>query len=236
MTLVDLLGYSAASAAIGTHSMRTMIPLRVLALATNVLFIGYGYLSGTQPVFLLHLILLPLNAWRLHQVLKVLRDVSAAAASGRLCIDWLRPFGSTRRFEPGQSVFRVGDRARHLYVVLSGRFRVDPHWDVLPGTLLGELGFVAPDQSRTMTVRCVERGELLAVSYADVKTLYFQSPAFAFYLLRLVGERLFSNLQARERGAPPSLVAEPSRPAPLVPIAVGAESAPHGEPGAIKTA
>jgi len=57
MTLVDLLGYSAASAAVGTHSMRTMIPLRVLALATNVLFIGYGYMSGTQPVFLLHLIL-----------------------------------------------------------------------------------------------------------------------------------------------------------------------------------
>jgi hypothetical protein len=39
--------------------------------------------------------------------------------------------------------------------------------------------------------RCVERGELLAISYQDVKTLYLQSPAFAFYLLRLVSERLF---------------------------------------------
>jgi CRP/FNR family transcriptional regulator, cyclic AMP receptor protein len=224
MTLIDLLGYSAASAAIGTHSMRTMIPLRILALATNVLFIGYGYMSGTQPVFLLHLILLPLNAWRLHQMLKVMRDVSAAAASGKLCIDWLRPFGARRPFEPGQAVFRAGDTARHLYVVLSGKFRVEPHWDVLPGTLLGELGFVAPDQARTMTVRCLERGELLAISYADVKTLYFQSPAFAFYLLRLVSERLFSNLQARERGAKPALVSEPSRPAPLA------------EPGTIRTA
>jgi CRP/FNR family transcriptional regulator, cyclic AMP receptor protein len=236
MTLVDLLGYSAASAAIGTHSMRTMIPLRVLALATNVLFIGYGYLSGTQPVFLLHLILFPLNAWRLHQMLKVLRNVSAAAASGRLCIDWLRPFGAKRPFEPGQAVFRAGDKARHLYVVLSGRFRVEPHWDVLPGTLLGELGFVAPDQCRTMTVRCVERGELLAISYADVKTLYFQSPAFAFYLLRLVSERLFSHLQARELGAKPALVSEPSRPAPLMPMPASAEPGARADPGAIKAA
>lgn len=216
MTLVDLLGYSAATAAIGTYSARTMIPLRVLGLATNVLFMGYGWFSGTQPVFLLHLILFPLNAWRLQQMLQLLRNVQAAATSGQLCVDWLRPFGRRRSFEPGETVFRAGDPARHLYVVLEGRFHVvETQWDVLPGTLLGELGFVAPDHARTLGVRCTERGELLAIRYQDVKTLYFQSPAFAFYLLRLVSERLFSNLQARERGGVPSQVSEPSRPAAL---------------------
>jgi CRP/FNR family cyclic AMP-dependent transcriptional regulator len=236
MTLVDLLGYSAAGAAIGTQSVRTMIPLRVLGLGTNVLFLSYAWLTGARPLFMLHLILLPLNAWRLYQMLKVLRNVSAASASGRLCVDWLRPFGSKRRFEPGQSVFRAGDTARHLYVVLSGRFRLmEPQWDVLPGTLLGELGFVAPDHARTMSVRCVDRGELLCISYQDVKTLYYQSPAFAFYLLRLVGERLFSDLQAQQRGGRPSLIPEPSRPAPLE-WPAAAPQPPLADPGVVKTA
>jgi hypothetical protein len=241
-TLVDLLGYSAATAAIGTLSMTTMIPLRVLSLASNILFIAYAWASGVQTLLLLHCLLLPVNCWRLWQLLRVLRQVSSAAATESLSVDWLRPFGHRRRFEPGQTVFRAGDRARHLYVVLSGRFRmIENQWDVTAGTLLGELGFVAPDHRRSMGVRCVEGGELLVVSYHNLKTLYFQSPAFAFYLLRLVSERLFSKLEALERGGPPSLVLGPAStlpapldgPVPLAPLAARvADPAPMAQASA----
>jgi hypothetical protein len=42
-----------------------MIPMRIAAIAANVCFIGFGFLAACYPVLMLHLILLPLNAYRL---------------------------------------------------------------------------------------------------------------------------------------------------------------------------
>lgn len=66
---VNLLGYLAAGLVLATFCMRSMSTLRTIALASNVAFIGYGYLANLTPVLLLHVILLPVNACRLLQVL-----------------------------------------------------------------------------------------------------------------------------------------------------------------------
>jgi hypothetical protein len=50
---------------LATFLMRTMRLLRLVAILSNVLFVGYGYIDHIQPVFLLHLTLLPINLWRL---------------------------------------------------------------------------------------------------------------------------------------------------------------------------
>jgi hypothetical protein len=42
-----------------------MLPLRMLAIVSNVLFIVYGYEAHIHPVLLLHLALLPINLVRL---------------------------------------------------------------------------------------------------------------------------------------------------------------------------
>jgi hypothetical protein len=42
-----------------------MVPLRIAALGSNVAFVAYGLALGLMPVWLLHAILLPLNARRL---------------------------------------------------------------------------------------------------------------------------------------------------------------------------
>jgi Protein of unknown function (DUF2934) len=47
------------------------------------------------------------------------------------------------------------------------------------------------DQARTATVECTKGGQLLRISYDQVKQLYLKDP---FYLLQLVSERLFHNL------------------------------------------
>lgn len=46
MSAVELLGYAASIAVLATFCMSTMIPLRVLALVSNVLFMLYGYFDG----------------------------------------------------------------------------------------------------------------------------------------------------------------------------------------------
>ena len=42
---------------LATFCMRTMIPLRILTLVSNVLFCICGYLDNLYPVLILHLIL-----------------------------------------------------------------------------------------------------------------------------------------------------------------------------------
>lgn len=61
----ELLGYAASFAVLATFLMRTMRPLRLVAILSNLLFIAYGCVEHLEPIFLLHLALLPINAWRL---------------------------------------------------------------------------------------------------------------------------------------------------------------------------
>jgi CRP/FNR family cyclic AMP-dependent transcriptional regulator len=44
--------------------MSDMTSLRLTAIASNIAFIGYGYVAGIEPVLLLHALLLPMNTLR----------------------------------------------------------------------------------------------------------------------------------------------------------------------------
>jgi hypothetical protein len=63
-------GYLASLLVLATFCMRGMVALRVVAIASNVAFIAYGWLVGIHPVLILHLVLLPTNAWRLVQAVQ----------------------------------------------------------------------------------------------------------------------------------------------------------------------
>ena len=66
--VVDEIGFAAAGLVLTTFYMRSMIALRWVAIASNLAFIAYGYLENLAPVLLLHLLLLPLNSFRLAQL------------------------------------------------------------------------------------------------------------------------------------------------------------------------
>lgn len=71
----DTLGWLAAGLTAATFACTDMRRLRVLALAANLAFIAYGLGAGLAPVLALHLVLAPMNLWRLVQ----LRRAEAAA-------------------------------------------------------------------------------------------------------------------------------------------------------------
>jgi hypothetical protein len=70
MSRAELIGYAAAGCVFVTFYMKTMVPLRVAGIVSNVLFIAYAYDLPAYPVLILHLALLPLNIIRLRQMLK----------------------------------------------------------------------------------------------------------------------------------------------------------------------
>jgi CRP/FNR family transcriptional regulator, cyclic AMP receptor protein len=71
--LTDLIGYIAASLVFVTFCAKRMVPLRTLAIVSNICFISYGSLLELWPIVLLHSCMLPMNVVRLHQASAVPR-------------------------------------------------------------------------------------------------------------------------------------------------------------------
>jgi CRP-like cAMP-binding protein len=191
---IEALGYLGALLVFGTYSMKTMIPLRIIGLCSNCVFIVYGYMAPVYPQLLLHGVLLPLNALRLYQMLQLVGKVRTAS-QGDLNMDWLKPFMSKRACKAGEIIFRKGDLASAMFFTVSGRYRLNEiEQDVGPGEVIGEVGLIAPDNKRTLTFGCIEDGEVLTISYEQVKEIYFQNPQFGFYFLQLLSRRLFQDI------------------------------------------
>jgi hypothetical protein len=69
----EALGYVASALVLAAFYMKEMVPLRIAALASNLSFIAYGAALGLTPIWLLHLLLLPMNGCRLAQALRLRR-------------------------------------------------------------------------------------------------------------------------------------------------------------------
>ena len=199
MNLADMIGYLAAVLVALTFYMKTMVPLRVIGICSNCAFIAYGYLDDLYPVLILHFILLPLNSLRLREMLRLTRQVRGAT-QGDLNMEWLKPFMSKRAIKDGEILFRKGDKADHMYFVVAGRLHLhEIDIDLVPGSVVGELGMLAPARMRTQTLGCTENGSVLEISYDEIEELYYQNPTFGFYFLRLSSARLFENIGKLER-------------------------------------
>jgi len=181
-----------------TLMVRTIVPLRVIGIVSNVFFIGYGALSHAVGPFFLYLLSLPINIVRLRQMLNLIKK-ARTSAQGDLSMDWLRPFMTPRKYRTGDVLFHKGDVAKELFLTVTGKFLVVEIGVELPGgRMMGELGFVAPENRRTQTVKCVEDGQVLSITYEKLLELYFQNPQFGYYFLRLTSERLMQNISRLE--------------------------------------
>lgn len=197
--VVEAIGYGGTVFTIASYGMRTIIPLRIAGVVASVLFIIYGAAIQSWPVLITELIILPLNTIRLYQVLRLVRQVQQAA-EGELSADWLAPFAREQSCRAGEVIFAAGDTASYLLLIRSGSFRLREADIALGhGELVGEMGFLSPGNTRTMTLECVADGVVGRVSYFDVKQLYFSNPSFAYYFLRLVSHRLFDNLERAQK-------------------------------------
>jgi len=193
MSWIDLLGYAASLAVFATFCMQTMVPLRVVALGSNVLFSCYGYFGHVYPVMALHLVLFPINLFRLTQVRRVVREARSASAAG-LSMDSVLPFMRRRHFAAGDIVFRQGDLADRLYYIGSGKLELkELGIELRAKDVFGEIGIFAPDHRRTATAVCLIDCDLFELAEDKAKELYFQNPSFGYAVIRLIIMRLLEN-------------------------------------------
>ena len=107
------IGYLASALVLCTFLTRTMMPLRVIALGSNLAFIAYGALLHLYPVLVLHVVLLPVNAWRLREIFQLVKSVQDTADDGNV-FNALVPFAKRLRVPRGEVL------ANHMYGAVFG--------------------------------------------------------------------------------------------------------------------
>ncbi|HET9715266.1 MAG TPA: cyclic nucleotide-binding domain-containing protein [Pseudolabrys sp.] len=194
----NLLALAGSLFYVATLMMRTIVPLRVIGIISMAFFIAYGAVAGAVSTLLLYLLSLPVNIIRLRQMLHLVKK-ARTSAQGDLSMDWLRPYMTPRRYKKGDTLFRKGDVANEMFLIVTGRFLViEIGVELAPGRIMGELGFAAPKNRRTQTIQCIENGDVLTITYETLLELYFQNPEFGYYLLSLTAERLLQNASRLE--------------------------------------
>jgi CRP-like cAMP-binding protein len=203
-------GGLAASFVIGAAFVKTMIPLRWLAVAGNLGFVIFGALRPQYLTLFVSAVLLPINIRRARQMMQLTRRVKAAEVASDQSGLWLRPYMRPRKLKKGTVLFRKGDLADHLYCLVDGQIELEDIGVMLePGKIFGEIAFFAPDKRRTHTARCVGECTVLMVDEAMLKQLYFQNPSFGFHLIGLVAGRLSEDVRRIEKRFSGSDVAVP---------------------------
>ena len=136
------------------------------------------------------------------------------ATEGDTSMEWLKPFMTERKYRKGDILCSKGDAANEMLLTVTGKFLVTEFSvELPPGSMMGELGFLTPNNRRTATIECIEGGHVLTIEYDKLLEIYFQNPEFGYYFLILTSHRLLENnakleeIIAQNKIAPPIAVA-----------------------------
>ena len=175
--------------------VKTMIPLRWLAVGSNVGFILYGFFQPAPLMVVLHAALLPINLWRVRQMIGLTRRVARVGGGAQFEL-WLRPYMRSQRLRVGDIIFTLGDRADRMYFLADGEIELpEVGGQLRSGQMFGEIAFFAPDRRRTSSARCITPCTLLSIDEDTFKQLVYQNPEFGFGIVQLIAGRLSEDVR-----------------------------------------
>lgn len=194
---MQVVAWLAAALVFVTFFMKTIIPLRTAAIASNVVFIvyglmglSYGIFDKVLPILVLHIALVPLNILRLRQVLATIekyRNIGNQTTS----LDILIPHMKHEIAKAGTILFKAGDAADKVYLVGKGRVSFPEVGKVLgEGKFFGEVGVFSEQRCRTASAVCEEECELLSITGEKVIELFYQDSRFALIIVRAISRYL----------------------------------------------
>ncbi len=193
MTFGAFAGYIASVLVFATFCMKTIVPLRLVAIASNVFFILYGIFEGLVPILLLHLALLPLNIIRLAQLQLAAREIEEAFEEAFSPTSIL-PLMHEQTWSAGDVIFSIGDDSDAVYMVGEGRVQIpEVGIELGPGDVFGEIGLFSDQGLRTASAVMLEDGFLYRLERKALAGALVQHPRMGIHLLRLITRRLMQN-------------------------------------------
>ncbi|NCT85421.1 MAG: cyclic nucleotide-binding domain-containing protein [Comamonadaceae bacterium] len=203
-TLATVLGLTGAALMLASYWMKSMLPLRVAALAACCCLVAYGALKSALPTLLLYGALVPINVKKTLQMRKLVKAIENARADTPVA-QWLLPHMHRRSVKAGTVLWRKGDVATEMLYLEAGALRLAEYDEtLLPGALVGEIGLFAPDNHRTLTLEAISDCVVYSLTAEEMALLYYQNPKLGFHVMRLVVARLMHDVQRSQPPAAPS--------------------------------
>ncbi len=196
--IIESLGYLASTLVFAAFYMKTMTPLRCVAILSNVAFVSYGGWLELWPIVILHSLMLPLNTIRLIRIRQMLKEIRAARTQTVDVSTLARSFELVK-YRQGTVLFRKGDIGDCAYYVAKGKVElseVSARCSI--GDLFGEIAIFSSAHVRTASAICATDVELYRIDEHAIVVAFHQSAPFAFSILRLVTTRLLENITKLE--------------------------------------
>ena len=195
MTAGYICGFIGAGLTLASYTMKSMFPLRLVALAANVFFVAYGWLEAALPSLVLYSLMILINLRKTWEIRNLVRAIEHATSDTPIA-EWLLPHMTRRQATAGQTLWKKGDVATEMIYLASGKLRLVEHQEQLaPGSLVGEIGLFSPDNRRTLTVDCETDCTLYSLTTDGMAQLYYQNPKLGFHIIRLIVARLMRDTE-----------------------------------------
>jgi CRP/FNR family cyclic AMP-dependent transcriptional regulator len=191
---IEVVGWLASFLTVATYAMNTMIPLRILAIGSSVCFLVYGLVLQVWPLLAMEVVLLPINCYRLWEILSIRRKVSQAKDGLAPDFSIIKTYGKRRVIAPSSYIFRQGDTVDRLYLLSRGQVQIEEVGvEISPGEIFGEIAFFTDASQRTASARSVGEVEIYEIDEKRFMRLQFEDPSFGLAIMRTVTRRLAAN-------------------------------------------
>jgi hypothetical protein len=201
--IIEAVGWLGAALQVATFAMNSMIPVRILAMASSVCFIIYGGVFHLWPLLTVALVLLSINAYRLYELIALRRLVTHMTDESETDFSAAMAYGKKRVIPAGDVIFKKGDRVDSLYYLAEGRVEIeDQNVSVVAGNIFGEMAFFNKSAVRSATVRCVEDTVVYELDEKRFTRVQYEDPEFAMAVMRTVTRRLVANAAHTQEAQP----------------------------------
>jgi CRP-like cAMP-binding protein len=187
--VAEAVGYLGALLVFLAFWTRDMVPLRVIAIASNLAFLVYGLVTAAMPVFLLHAALLPLNTLRLVENCRTL----AASRAGRrdACLEALLRLMQPREVRAGEALFHRGQAATEWFYLVSGEIAIpEINLTCRAGEFVGTVGVFMPARRHANGAVALTTCRVLVLAADRADDMLKDHPEIALPLLRITIARL----------------------------------------------
>lgn len=204
-TLAYLLGFIGAALMLASYLMKSMLPLRVVALVACCFLAAYGALMQALPTLILYGILVPINLKKTLQMRQLVKAIDNARADTPIS-EWLLPHMHRRTVKAGTVLWHQGDEAKEMLYLDQGTLRLQEYGELLiEGALVGEIGLFAPDNKRTLTLVAETDCVLYSLTAEELSLLYYEEPKLAFHVMKVIIARLMHDTEKARAGGSASV-------------------------------
>jgi len=188
MTSITL-GWTAEGLVRLTFYLQTITSLKLVAILSNMAFIAYAILISATPILVLHLLLLPLNLFRLFQIFHPNHQVQKSPLDPAE-LSLLVPFMQPVWMREGEHLFRQGEKADEIFLVLNGEVKlVKANTSLGKDQLLGVMVHFTQQVRRIDSAICMTAVEVASITRDKLRQAMQHESAISEMLLCSVAER-----------------------------------------------